>query len=248
MSRHDGRAPDALRVVEMTPDYLNNPLASVLIKMGETRVLCTACQDEKTPHFLKGSGQGWVTAEYCMIPGATDTRGQREVNKGRPSGRTMEIQRLIGRSMRSVIALKALGARTVWIDCEVLQADGGTRTASITGGFTALCLALHRLREQKLIEKPLLNGMVAAISVGMLNGQPVLDLDYVEDSAAEVDMNIVRTDERRYIELQGTAESEPFDRGRLDEMLALADIGIDQLLARQRELLGPALDGLLKKG
>lgn len=245
MTRHDGRAVDDLRVVEMTPDYISNPLASVLIKMGKTWVLCTASQDEKTPKFLKNSGKGWVTAEYSMIPAATDTRSQRDVSRGRPSGRTVEIQRLIGRSLRSVVDRSALGERTLWVDCEVLQADGGTRTASITGGFLALCLALSKLRERKAINKPVLTGMVAAISVGMVGGKAVLDLDYVEDSSAEVDMNIVRTDDRRYIELQGTAESEPFGRERLDEMLALADIGIDELLTRQRDVLGSRLDGLL---
>jgi ribonuclease PH len=229
----------------MTPDFLRNPTGSVLIEVGETRVLCNASVEERVPPFLNGSGEGWVTAEYAMIPAATDTRMQREITRGRPSGRTMEIQRLVGRALRSVIDRKALGERTVWIDCEVLQADGGTRTAAITGGFVALGLALGRLREKKTLKRPVLTGMVAAISVGVVQGNAVLDLDYVEDSAAEVDMNVVRTDDGRYVELQGTAESTPFPREQLDRLLALADGGIDTLLERQREVLAGALDDLL---
>ena len=183
-------------------------------------------------------------SEQCR-PAATDRRSMRDVNKGRPSVRTMEIQRLIGRAMRSVVDRKALGERTLWIDCEVLQADGGTRTASITGGFLAMCLGLRELRRRKAIERPLLTGMVAAVSVGIVESRPLLDLDYVEDSAAEVDMNIVRTEDGRYIELQGTAETTPFARERLDEMLALADTGIDRLIEMQRETLGDDLTPLL---
>jgi len=245
MLRHDGRKESALRAVEVVPDYLSNPLASVMVDVGNTRVLCTANSEEKVPGFLKNGGAGWVTAEYCMIPGATNTRGQREINRGRASGRTMEIQRLIARALRSVVDRTMLGERTVWVDCEVLQADGGTRTASITAGFMALCMALHRLREKQAIKGPLLTGLVAAVSVGVVGGRAVLDLDYVEDSAADVDMNVVRTDDGRYAELQGTAEATPFPREQLDEMLALADVGIDQLLERQREVLGPMLEGLI---
>jgi len=245
MERHDGRAEDELRRVEMAPGYLELPPGSVLIDMGRTRVLCTAMIEERVPQFLVGSGQGWVTGEYAMIPAATDTRTQREASRGRQSGRTMEIQRLVGRAMRSVVDRKVLGERTVWIDCEVLQADGGTRTASITGGFVALCLALARLRRDRVVGAPLLQGMVAAVSVGIVAGRSVLDLDYVEDSAAEVDMNVVRTEDGRYIELQGTAESTPFPREQLDSMLALADRGIDHLVRMQREVLGDALDTLL---
>jgi len=244
-TRHDGRTVDALRDVKMTPGYLSNPMGSVLIDMGNTRVLCTAMVDERVPQFLMGSGEGWVTGEYAMIPAATDKRNQRESSRGRQSGRTMEIQRLIGRAMRGVIDRKALGERTVWIDCEVLQADGGTRTASITGGFVALCLALLALKKKKSIHRPVLGGMVAAISVGVVEGRAVLDLDYVEDSAAEVDMNVVRTEDGRYIELQGTAESTPFSREKLDQMLALADVGVERLIGMQREVLGDGLESLL---
>jgi ribonuclease PH len=247
MARHDGRTDDALRPVKMEPGYLKNPAGSVLIHMGETRVLCTASVDDRVPQFLYQSGEGWVTAEYCMIPAATDTRTQREVTRGRQSGRTMEIQRLIGRALRAVVDRKQLGERTVWVDCEVLQADGGTRTAAITGGFVALCLGLGRLREQKKLRQPVLTGLVGAISVGMIEGRPVLDLDYVEDSAADVDMNVVRTDDGRYIELQGTAEATPFPREQLDRLLDLADGGIDELQRMQRETLGDLLDDLLMK-
>jgi ribonuclease PH len=247
MERHDGRADDALRPVRLTTDYLKNPRASVMIDIGETRVLCTASVEDRVPSFLKGTNEGWVTAEYSMIPGATNTRTQREVTRGRPSGRSLEIQRLIGRSLRSVVDRTVLGERTIWIDCEVLQADGGTRTASITGGFVALGQALARLREEKAIAAPPLTGMLAAISVGIVESRPALDLDYVEDSAAEVDMNVVRTDDGRYIELQGTAEQTPFPRAQLDSLLNLADTGIDRLIGAQREALGSALDQALTK-
>ncbi len=245
MPRHDGRADDALRTVELTPDYLTQPTGSVLICMGQTRVLCTASVDDRVPQFLHGSGEGWVTGEYAMIPAATGSRNQREVTRGRASGRTMEIQRLIGRAMRSVVERKQLGERTIWIDCDVLQADGGTRTAAITGGFVALCLALGRLRRDRVIKQPVLTGMIAAISVGVVQNQPVLDLDYVEDSAAEVDMNIVRTDDGRYVEVQGTAETTPFRREMLDRLLTIADRGIDELQIQQRKVLGGVLDELL---
>jgi ribonuclease PH len=231
----------------MIPDYIRNPIGSLLINMGNTRVLCAASVDERIPPFLKGSGEGWVTAEYSMIPAATDTRTPREINRGRPSGRTMEIQRMIGRALRAVVDRKMLGERTLWVDCEVLQADGGTRTAAITGGFTAMCLALSRLKKKKMVRSPLLTGLVAAISVGVVEGGAVLDLDYVEDAAAAVDMNVVRTHDGKYIELQGTAESEPFPREQLDKLLKIADKGIDELHAMQRELLGAELDRLLIK-
>jgi ribonuclease PH len=247
MARHDGRTDDELRPVRMEPGYLKQPLGSVLMHMGETRVLCTACVEERVPQFLYQTGEGWVTAEYCMIPAATDTRTPREVMRGRPSGRTMEIQRLIGRALRAVVDRRRLGERTIWVDCEVLQADGGTRTASITGGFVALCLSLGRLREEKKLNQPLLTGLVGAVSVGLIEGRPVLDLDYVEDSAADVDMNVVRTDDGRYIELQGTAETTPFPREQLDRLLDLANAGIDRLHQVQREVLGDLLDPLLVK-
>ncbi len=247
MARHDGRGQDELRTVTIEPGYLRYPEGSVLIGIGDTRVLCAATLEDKVPPFLKDRGEGWVTGEYAMIPAATHTRMQREIVKGRPSGRTMEIQRLIGRALRCVVDRTALGERTIWIDCDVLQADGGTRTAGITGGFVAMCLALDRLREKKIVKRPVLTGTVAAISVGMVEGEPALDLDYVEDSAAEVDMNVVRTSDGRYVEIQGTAESTPFRRERLDDLLELADRGIDALQARQRDVLGDILDRLLIK-
>ena len=242
MARHDGRLEGDLRTVEITPGYLDNPPGSVLIQVGRTRVLCTASVEDRVPPFLNGTREGWVTGEYSMIPAATDSRSPREVNRGRPSGRTMEIQRLIGRAMRSVVDRKRLGERTLWIDCDVLQADGGTRTAGITGGFMALCLALDRLMKDRVLTRPVLTGAIAAVSVGVVEDRPLLDLDYVEDSAAEVDMNVVRTDDGRYIEIQGTAESTPFRRERLDELLALADRGIDELQQKQREVLASALE------
>jgi len=247
MKRHDGRADDELRKVEFVPGYLSQPLGSVLMSIGGTRVLCNASVEDKVPAFLAGSGQGWLTSEYAMIPAATATRTPRESTRGRPSGRTMEIQRLIGRAMRSVVDRRALGERTLWVDCEVLQADGGTRTASITGGFVAMGLALARLRDKGALARPPLRGMVAAVSVGIVAGQPALDLDYVEDAGADVDMNVVRTDDGRYVELQGTAEATPFGKDELDQLLAHADRGIDALLEMQRQALGPALDALLAK-
>ncbi len=244
--RHDGRADDELRPIKLTPGFLKHPPGSVLIEVGETRVLCAATLEDKVPPFLKGSGEGWVTGEYAMIPAATDTRSQREVTRGRASGRTLEIQRLIGRALRSMVDRKVLGERTLWVDCEVLQADGGTRTASITGGFVAMALAMHKLQQQQLIRGPLLSGMLAAVSVGVVEGRALLDLDYVEDSAAAVDMNVARTDRERYVELQSTAESAPFRREQLDSLLALADAGIDRLHRVQRETLGPLLDSLIE--
>ncbi len=247
MPRHDGRADDELRKIELVTGFLNNPTGSVLIHVGETRVLCTASIEEKVPHFLHGSGEGWVTGEYAMIPAATDTRTQREASRGRLSGRTLEIQRLIGRALRSVVDRTRLGERTVWVDCEVLQADGGTRTASITGGFAAMCLAMHKLQKDGLVKGPVLTGMLAAVSVGIVEGRALSDLNYIEDSAAEVDMNVVRTDRGQYVELQGTAESAPFDRDQLDAMLKLADAGIDRLHREQREALGSIVDVLVKQ-
>jgi ribonuclease PH len=238
MTRHDGRSPAALRPVRLEPNWLKTADGSVLITVGETRVLCAATVEDKVPPFLKDTGEGWVTAEYSMLPASTSTRTSREVAKGRPSGRTMEIQRLIGRALRSVVDRKALGPRTLWVDCDVLQADGGTRTASITGGFVALALAAAKLREKGIVTRPIFSSLVAAVSVGMVTGTPVLDLDYVEDSAADVDMNVVRTDDGRYIEVQGTAETTPFKRDRLTELLNLADVGIDELQAMQRNAIG----------
>jgi len=247
MTRHDGRAVDALRTIEIVPHYLDQPAGSVLIHCGRTRVLCTASVDDRTPPFLQGSGEGWITGEYCMIPAATDRRSMREVNKGRPSGRTMEIQRLIGRALRSVVDRSALGERTIWVDCEVLQADGGTRTTAITGGFLAMCLALGKLASAGSLKRPPLTSRIAAISVGIVEGRPVLDLDYVEDSAADVDMNVVRTDSGRYVEIQGTGEDSTFAREDLDGLLQLADGGIDTLLERQKELLGDILPKIVRQ-
>jgi ribonuclease PH len=238
--RHDGRAEDALRPLQVEAGWVQHPPGSVLLSMGSTRVLCTACVEETVPPFLAGKGEGWVTGEYAMLPAATNTRSVREVTRGRPSGRTLEIQRLIGRSLRAVVDRRALGPRTVTVDCDVLQADGGTRTASITGGYLALVLALDKLALARC-----LTGMVAAVSVGVVDGRALLDLDYAEDSAAEVDMNVVRTDDGRFVELQGTAETTPFRRQELDRMLALADLGLDLLMDRQRQVLGEALDRLL---
>jgi ribonuclease PH len=243
--RPDGRAEDGLRPLEVTPHWLRQPAGSVLFAMGNTKVLCTATLEEVVPLFLAGKEEGWVTAEYSMLPAATHTRSPREVTRGRPSGRTLEIQRLIGRALRAVVDRRALGPRTLTIDCDVLQADGGTRTASITGGYLALVLALDRLRQAGRLTGACLTGMIAAVSVGVVGGRPVLDLDYAEDSAAEVDMNVVRTDDGRYVELQGTAETTPFRREQLDRMLALADVGLDLLMDRQRQVLGSALDRLL---
>jgi ribonuclease PH len=245
MSRHDGRSDDELRPPVITPHWLRQALGSALIEMGETRVLCAVSVEDRVPPHLKDKGEGWVTGEYAMLPASGRERTSREVAKGRPSGRTMEIQRLIGRALRSVVDRAALGPRTLWVDCDVLSADGGTRTASITGAYVAMALALTRLREQRVVRGPVLTGMLAAISVGMIDGRPVLDLDYVEDSAAEVDMNVVRIDDGRYVEVQGTAETTPYRKEALDAMLALADSGIDRLHQVQREIIGDALPRVL---
>jgi ribonuclease PH len=214
---------------------------SVLIEAGRTRVVCTASVEERVPPFLRNSGKGWVTAEYGMLPRATTTRTQREATAGKVGGRTQEIQRLIGRSLRSVARLPELGERTIWIDCDVLQADGGTRTASITGGFVALLLALERLRDSGLIKAIPVQDYVAATSVGIVDGIPLLDLAYNEDSRAEVDMNIVKTGDGRFIEVQGTAEGPPFERRALDDLMELADAGIRELVTLQRNVVGHLL-------
>jgi ribonuclease PH len=241
MTRLDARAADAVRPTRITPDYLLHAEGSVLIEVGRTRVICTASVEDRVPPFLRGSGKGWVTAEYGMLPRATSTRTTREASAGKVGGRTQEIQRLIGRSLRSVAALTELGERTVWIDCDVIQADGGTRTASITGGFVALVIALERIREQGVIPRVPVTDYVAATSVGVVDGTPLLDLAYDEDSRAEVDMNVVKTAGGRFIEVQGTAETKPFDRAALDDLLALADRGIQALVERQREIVGKIL-------
>jgi ribonuclease PH len=242
-ARLNGRAPSELRAVKMTPGYTKYAEGSVLIEMGHTRVVCTASIEDRVPSFLKGRGVGWVTAEYAMLPRATETRTQRETGRGGLSGRTQEIQRLIGRSLRSIIDMSALGERTVTIDCDVIQADGGTRTASVTGGFVALALALHKFMEEGKFERPMLRDYVAAVSVGVVGECVLLDLDYGEDSAAEVDMNIVRTGDGRFVEIQGTAETEAFTRAQMNEMITAAETGVEALIAIQQETIVQALEG-----
>jgi len=233
MPRPDGRAPDQLRPIALTRDYLLHPEGSVLIEFGATKVICTATVEEKVPSFLKGQALGWVTAEYGMLPRSTNTRMNRE-NRG-PSGRSQEIQRLVGRTLRAVTDRAKLGERTVWVDCDVIQADGGTRTAAITGSFVALADAIARI--PGLATTAVLRDCVAAISVGMVAGQPALDLNYAEDSTAEVDMNVVMTGSGEFVEVQGTAEQVPFSRSRLDDLLALAERGIRRLVSLQRRAL-----------
>ena len=234
--RPANRAFDELRPVRITAGFTKNPQGSVLIQTGDTMVLCSAMVEEKVPPFLKGTGSGWVTAEYSLLPASTDTRTQREASKGKITGRTSEIQRLIGRSLRAVVDLKALGERTVWIDCDVLQADGGTRTAAITGSFVALCLALNKLKEEGVLSTLPITDYLAATSVGIVAGETVLDLEYVEDSQADVDMNVVMTAKGEFVEIQGTAEGRTFDRHRLDELLAVAEKGIQELIVEQRKI------------
>ena len=236
--RPSGRRSDELRAVRFQRDYTKHAEGAVLVEFGDTRVLCTASVEERVPGFLAGKGRGWLTAEYGMLPRATNTRSEREAARGRQSGRTQEIQRLIGRALRSVVDLSALGERSVKVDCDVLQADGGTRTASITGAYLAVHDALAWMRERGLIESLPARDFVAAVSVGMYRGAPVLDLDYAEDSACDTDMNVVMTGNGRYIEIQGTAEGEPFARDDMDALLALAEKGVRELVARQREALG----------
>ncbi|HEY3384319.1 MAG TPA: ribonuclease PH [Vicinamibacterales bacterium] len=238
MTRSDSRPVNVLRTTRLTPHYVKHPEGSVLIEAGDTRVICTASVEDRVPPFRRNSGKGWVTAEYGMLPRATTTRNQREASAGKVGGRTQEIQRLIGRSLRAVTRLEELGERTIWIDCDVIQADGGTRTASITGGFVALALALQKLRDQGTIATMPVRDYVAATSVGIVDGEPLLDLAYEEDSRAEVDMNIVQTGDGRFIEVQGTAEAAPFGRDALVAMLDLAAEGIRQLNALQRDIIG----------
>ena len=224
MSRHDGRRPDELRALDVVPDFLEQPHGCVLWSQGKTRVLCTAMIEEEIPRWLRGKGRGWMTAEYSMLPAATGERSQRGVSRGRPDGRTVEIQRLIGRALRSVCDFEALGERTLWLDCDVLQADGGTRCASITGAYVAAYRALDRFGLSKALP-----ASIAAVSVGVVDGEAVLDLDYPEDSSAETDMNVVMTSDGRLVEVQATAERDPFSRELLDELLDLAAVGIDEL-------------------
>src|SRR5256885_12459354 len=235
--RFDGRQPDELRPITFERDFTDAPAGSVLVSFGNTRVLCTASIDEDVPRWMKGRGKGWVTAEYSMLPGSSIERVKREVKDGRPSGRTQEIQRLIGRSLRAVTDMVMLGERQVIVDCDVLQADGGTRTASISGAYVALHDALTRLQKQGVIQGHPLTAAVAAVSVGIIDAVPMLDLDYSEDVRAEVDMNVVMTSEGRFVEVQGTAEGMPFTRAELDELLGLAEHGIAQILDGQSEAL-----------
>ncbi|MEN6461013.1 MAG: ribonuclease PH [Syntrophomonas sp.] len=237
MVRPNNRLNNEMRKIQIIPGFVKNPAGSVLMETGDTRVLCSAMIEDKVPPFLKGSGSGWITAEYSLLPSSTEPRSHREVNKGKVSGRTSEIQRLIGRSLRAVVDMKALGERTIWIDCDVIQADGGTRTASITGSFVALYLAFIKLKQQGIIETIPINDYVAAISVGIVDSEKVLDLEYVEDSQADVDMNIVMTGEGQFVEIQGTAEGNPFSRQEFDELVALAEKGIQELIAMQKDII-----------
>lgn len=241
MIRQYDRAPGDLRPTTITPDFLAHAEGSALIEVGRTRVICAASVEDRVPPFLRGTGKGWVTAEYGMLPRATSTRTTREASAGKVGGRTMEIQRLIGRSMRTVVRLNELGERTIWLDCDVIQADGGTRTAAITGAFVALVLALGRLRKAETLKTIPVSDYVAATSVGIVGGMPLLDLAYEEDSKADVDMNIVKTGDGRFIEIQGTAEAEPFGRDTLSGLLELADAGIEELIAKQRAIVGSIL-------
>jgi ribonuclease PH len=241
MTRTDARAPGQLRPTLLTSGVQMHAEGSVLIETGRTRVICAASVEDRVPPFLRNTGKGWVTAEYGMLPRATSTRTMREATAGKVGGRTQEIQRLIGRSLRSVVRLESLGERTVWIDCDVVQADGGTRTASITGAFVAMTLALDRLRQLGAFAALPVTDYIAATSVGYVDGTPLLDLAYDEDSRAEVDMNVVKTGDGRFVEVQGTAEGAPFSRDTLDELLELASRGITELVDRQRAIVGPLL-------
>jgi len=247
MQRLDGRSANDMRPVEITTGVNIYAEGSALIKVGNTQVICTASLEDRVPPFLRDTNQGWITSEYGMIPRATDQRTQREATKGKASGRTQEIQRLIGRSLRSVADLKVLGSRTLWVDCDVIQADGGTRTASITGAFVALALALAKMQTMNILAGTPLRGMVAATSAGILGGVPCLDLSYAEDSQADVDMNVVRTDAGRYVEIQGTGEKTSFTAEEMQVMLSLANRGIDLMLERQRAVLRPLLPALMPR-
>lgn len=236
--RIDNRQFDELREVKITRDYLLHPFGSVLIEMGNTKVICTAMIDEKVPPFLKGTNKGWITSEYSMLPSSTITRKVRDSTRGRIDGRTQEIQRLIGRALRSVVDLSKVGERTIWIDCDVIQADGGTRTAAITGSFVALVDALHKLYEKGQISSIPISSYLAAISVGIGEMGPILDLCYEEDHKALVDMNVVMTDKNEFVEIQGTGEETTFTRGELNDLLDLAEMGIRNLVQIQKDVLG----------
>jgi ribonuclease PH len=243
MTRNDGREADQLRPIAITPGFVRTATGSALIEAGGTRVICTASVDENVPRWMVGRGSGWVTAEYSMLPASTGERKKRDVSKGRPDGRTVEIQRLIGRSLRGVVNFEALGERTVWIDCDVLEADGGTRCAAITGGYVALELALRRVMAEGKLDALPLNGSVAAVSTGIVDGRALLDLDYSEDSTAEVDANVVMTGDGGLVEVQATAERTPLSRASLDDLLALAADGIAALRTAQEEAVAAAAAG-----
>jgi ribonuclease PH len=236
--RPDGRPPDELRPVTITPRFNKHAEGSALIEVGDTKVICTVSVEDRVPQFLKGKGEGWITSEYGMLPRATTTRVQREATKGMPSGRSQEIQRLIGRSLRAVVDMKALGERTLWVDCDVIQADGGTRTAAITGAFVAMVDALRQMKERGTISELPIFDFVAATSVGKVGSEVRLDLAYEEDSCADVDMNVVKTGHGRFVEIQGTAEHTPFDEEEMRQLLALAEKGIQDLIRIQRKVLG----------
>ncbi|MEK4301141.1 ribonuclease PH [Oceanobacillus sp. FSL W8-0428] len=243
MGRHDNRKQNELRSIQITPGYITHPEGSVLIEMGQTKVICNASIEDRVPPFMRGQGKGWITAEYAMLPRATEQRNIRESSKGKVSGRTMEIQRLIGRALRSVVDLSKIGERTIWIDCDVIQADGGTRTASITGAYVAMVIALHQLVEKKVLKELPVRDFLAAISVGVLpDGQEVLDLNYQEDSTANVDMNIVMTGQGEFVELQGTGEEATFSVQQLQAMLTLGEQGIQELINQQKQILGSIAD------
>ncbi|MFN2616247.1 MAG: ribonuclease PH [Thermoleophilaceae bacterium] len=241
--RRDGRSPDELRPVTIAPGFMRSATGSALFEAGGTRVICTASVEDEVPKWLAGKGRGWTTAEYGMLPASTGERKRRDVSRGRPDGRTVEIQRLIGRSLRGVIDFERLGERTVWIDCDVLEADGGTRCAAVTGGFVALELALRRLVAEGALESVPLNGSLAAVSCGVVDGEALLDLDYSEDARAEVDANVVMTGDGGLVEVQATAERTPLSRASLDELLALAAAGIERLRAAQEEAVAAGVVG-----
>lgn len=240
--RSDGRMNDELRPMKITPHYIKHAEGSVLIEMGDTKVICTATVEERVPPFMKGQGKGWVTAEYSMLPRATQVRNQREAAKGKLGGRTMEIQRLIGRALRAIVDLEALGERSITLDCDVIQADGGTRTTSITGAFVAMAFAISKLVKDKNLAKFPITDFLASVSVGVIADSARLDLHYDEDSKAKVDMNVVMTGQGKYVEVQGTGEEAPFSRQELDELLALAESGIQRMIEEQQRILGPITD------
>ncbi len=237
MERVDGRKLDELRPIKIIRDYTKYAEGSVLIEVGDTKVICTATIDEKLPNFKKGTGEGWITAEYSMLPRATQNRNIRSINRLRLDGRTSEIQRLIGRSMRSAINLSALGERTLIIDCDVIQADGGTRTAAITGAFVAVIDALYKIYKKGIIETFPINSFISAVSVGIVNGKPMLDLSYMEDSRAKVDMNIIMNDQNQFIEIQGTGEQAPFSKDEFKQLILLGELGTSKLIKKQKEVL-----------